>query len=69
MRTESEILKEIRKVEAARKAAEKKSERCDCQDSMKKKKQAYRRHLADLLNGKKPICCTDIIQCRKGKCK
>lgn len=29
MRTESEILKEIRKVEAARKAAEKKSERCD----------------------------------------
>lgn len=29
MRTESEILKEIKKVEAARKAAEKKLERCD----------------------------------------
>ena len=45
-------------------------ERCDCQDSMKKKKQAGRRHLANLHNGLiDQKINKDIIQCQKGKSK
>ena len=42
-------------------------ERCDCQDSMKKKKQAGRRHLANLLNTKN--CVNNNINYKEDKNK